>query len=165
MIAVAAGMEARPDRAVPSGTWIVRRLVGKASAADLRTRLSRGDRFKPQPVLSSDYDSSALASLSKTAHLSAFDAKAPGLAHHEYVGPLCGVHHRQHEGRYAITHFFQEVRMSDSESDRKSDLECLRLASELIGLATATLNPALKAQCLRMAEAWTDRVTPERDQQ
>ena len=47
--------------------------------------------------------------------------------------------------------------MSDPDSDRKSDLECLRLASELMELATVTLNPALKAHCLRMAGAWTDR--------
>ena len=47
--------------------------------------------------------------------------------------------------------------MPDPESDRKRDLECLRLASELIELATETLNPALKAHCLRMAAVWTDR--------
>ena len=51
---------------------------------------------------------------------------------------LCGVDHRQHEAWCAITHFCQEeVRMSDPKSDRKRELECLRLASDLIQLATA----------------------------
>jgi hypothetical protein len=52
--------------------------------------------------------------------------------------------------------------MSDSESDRKSDLECLRLASDLMEMATQTLNPDLKAHCLRMARLWTDRSKQER---
>jgi hypothetical protein len=47
--------------------------------------------------------------------------------------------------------------MSDSENDRKRELECLRLASELIQLATETLNVDLKAHCLRMANVWTDQ--------
>ena len=47
--------------------------------------------------------------------------------------------------------------MSDSENDRKRELECLRLASDLIRLATETLNPNLKAHCLRMANLWTDQ--------
>ncbi len=51
--------------------------------------------------------------------------------------------------------------MSDPDIDRKSDLECLRLATELIELATETLNPALKAHCLRMAGVWTDRLRPD----
>jgi hypothetical protein len=43
------------------------------------------------------------------------------------------------------THFCQEeVPMSDSKSDRKRELECLRLASDLIQLDTETLNPDLK---------------------
>ena len=45
--------------------------------------------------------------------------------------------------------------MSDSENDRKRELECLRLASDLTRLATETLNPELKAHCLRMAKIWT----------
>jgi hypothetical protein len=70
---------------------------------------------------------------------------------------LCGVDHRQ-AGRWcATTHFFQEVAMPDSESDRKSDLECMRLASDLMQMATETLNPDLKAHCLRMASMWTER--------
>ena len=47
--------------------------------------------------------------------------------------------------------------MSDSENDRKRELECLRLASDLTRLATETLNPELKAHCLRMANLWTDQ--------
>jgi hypothetical protein len=53
--------------------------------------------------------------------------------------------------------------MSDSESDRKRELEDLRPASDLIQLATETLNPDLKAKtkarlrtkkplCVRYAE-------------
>lgn len=48
--------------------------------------------------------------------------------------------------------------MSDSESDHKRDLECLRLASDLTQLAKATPHPDLKAHCLRMAEEWTAQV-------
>jgi len=77
--------------------------------------------------------------------------------------PLCGVRHRRHEHRYAITHVFQDERMPDPDINPKSDLECLRLASELIELATETLNPALQAHCLRMAAVWTDRLRPESD--
>jgi hypothetical protein len=54
-------------------------------------------------------------------------------------------------------HFFLVVRMSDSENDRKRELECLRLASDLTQLATKTLNPDLKAHCLRMAGTLTDQ--------
>jgi hypothetical protein len=47
--------------------------------------------------------------------------------------------------------------MSDSENDRKHELECLRLASDLTQLAAETLNPDLKSLCLRMANIWTDQ--------
>jgi hypothetical protein len=70
---------------------------------------------------------------------------------------LCGVDHRQDGGWCAITHFFQEVRMSDSENDRKRELECLRLASDLAQLATEILNQDLKAHCLLMADMLTDQ--------
>jgi hypothetical protein len=50
---------------------------------------------------------------------------------------LCGVDHRQHEGWRAIIAFCQEVRMSETKSDRKRERECLRLALDLIQLATA----------------------------
>jgi hypothetical protein len=46
--------------------------------------------------------------------------------------------------------------VSDSNYDRKRGLECLRLASDLMQLATDTLNPHLKAHCLRMAKVWSD---------
>jgi hypothetical protein len=45
--------------------------------------------------------------------------------------------------------------MSDSENDNKIALECLRLASDLKQLANDTLNPDLKAHCLRMAKHWS----------
>jgi hypothetical protein len=51
--------------------------------------------------------------------------------------------------------------MPDSESDQRSELECLRLASDLMEMATQTLNPKLKAHCLRMARAWTDQAERE----
>jgi hypothetical protein len=47
--------------------------------------------------------------------------------------------------------------MSDSECQRKRDLECLRLASDLLQLARDTLNPHLEAHCLRMAKLWSDQ--------
>lgn len=45
--------------------------------------------------------------------------------------------------------------MSDSENDSKRELECLRLASDLMQLANETLDPDLKAHCLRMAKQWS----------
>jgi hypothetical protein len=48
----------------------------------------------------------------------------------------------------------EERAMSDS-NDHKRDLECLRLAYDLTQLASDTLNPRLKAHCLRMAEVWS----------
>jgi hypothetical protein len=47
--------------------------------------------------------------------------------------------------------------LSDSENERKRELECLRLASDLINLANGTSNPDLKAHCLQMAKVWTDK--------
>ena len=44
--------------------------------------------------------------------------------------------------------------MSDSEND-KFELVRLRLASDLKQLANDTLNPDLKAHCLRMAKQWS----------
>jgi hypothetical protein len=46
--------------------------------------------------------------------------------------------------------------MSASNDDRKRELECLRLASDLTQLASDTSNPQLKAHCLRMAKLWSD---------
>ena len=51
--------------------------------------------------------------------------------------------------------------MPDSQSDQKSELECLRLASDLMEMANQTLNPKLKAHCLRMAGVWTDQAERE----
>jgi hypothetical protein len=45
--------------------------------------------------------------------------------------------------------------MSDSENDIKLELECLRLASDLEQLAKDTLNPDLKAHCLRIVKQWS----------
>jgi hypothetical protein len=86
------------------------------------------------------------------------DARSPSTNHHERMGPLCGVDHRQHAGRCATTRSFLEMHMPDSESDQKRDLECLRLASDLVQLASATLNPELKAHCHRMAGILNDQV-------
>jgi hypothetical protein len=47
--------------------------------------------------------------------------------------------------------------MSDSDNERKLQLECLRLASDLMQLAKDTVNRDLKAHCLRMAKIWSDR--------
>jgi hypothetical protein len=51
--------------------------------------------------------------------------------------------------------------MPDSQSDQKGDLECLRLASDLMEMATQTLNPDLKAHCVRMARLWTNQAERE----
>jgi hypothetical protein len=45
--------------------------------------------------------------------------------------------------------------MDDSENDCRYELECLRLVSDLKQLAKDTLNPDLKAHCLRMAKHWS----------
>jgi hypothetical protein len=74
------------------------------------------------------------------------------------------VDHRQWAGRRATTYSFLELRMPDSESDQKRDLECLRLASDLMQLASASLNPELKAHCLRMAGILTDQANRGADE-
>ena len=51
--------------------------------------------------------------------------------------------------------------MSDSNYEQKRELECLRLASDLMEMANQTLNPKLKAHCLRMAGVWTDQAERE----
>jgi hypothetical protein len=45
--------------------------------------------------------------------------------------------------------------MPASNDDRKRELECLRLAADLMQLASDTLNPYLKAHCLMMAKLWS----------
>ena len=47
--------------------------------------------------------------------------------------------------------------MSGSENERKLELECLRLASNLIDLAAGISDPDLRAHCIRMAKVWTDQ--------
>jgi hypothetical protein len=47
--------------------------------------------------------------------------------------------------------------MSGSESQRRRDLECMRLASDLTQLASATLNPDLQAHWRRSAEIWSNQ--------
>jgi hypothetical protein len=46
---------------------------------------------------------------------------------------------------------------SDPEDVRKSELECQRLASDLMQMAKDTLDADLKAHCLRMARWWRDQ--------
>jgi hypothetical protein len=48
--------------------------------------------------------------------------------------------------------------VSDSNIEQKRELECLRLASDLRQLSKETLNPNLRAHCLRMAGIWTDQM-------
>jgi hypothetical protein len=50
--------------------------------------------------------------------------------------------------------------MPNVDNELKRDLECLRLAADLIQLSRATLNPHLHAHCVQMASYWsaqTDR--------
>ena len=48
--------------------------------------------------------------------------------------------------------------MFDPATERKRQLECARLAADLVQMANETLNPDLKAHCLRMVQVWTDQV-------
>ena len=48
--------------------------------------------------------------------------------------------------------------MPDSENDRKSELERLRLVSDLRQLAKETSDPELKEHWLRMARQWSGEV-------
>ncbi|BAL78201.1 hypothetical protein [Bradyrhizobium cosmicum] len=48
--------------------------------------------------------------------------------------------------------------MADSENDRKSEIERLRLASELRQLAKETSDPDLREHWLRMARQWSGEV-------
>jgi hypothetical protein len=47
--------------------------------------------------------------------------------------------------------------LSDPENERKRELECLRLASDLRQLASDALDPELSAHCVRMAKVWSDK--------
>jgi hypothetical protein len=72
---------------------------------------------------------------------------------------LRGLDHRQRcVGMRPLVSRLGMHRMSDSNDrrdDEKRQLECLRLASDLRQLAKDTLNPELKAHCLRMAKQWS----------
>ena len=50
---------------------------------------------------------------------------------------------------------FRRCAVSDTKNQRKRELECLRLASDLRQLGRDTLNPDLRAHCVRMAKLWT----------
>jgi hypothetical protein len=52
---------------------------------------------------------------------------------------------------------FRRCAVSDTKNQRKRELECLRLASDLAQLARDTLNPDLRAHCVRMAKLWSDQ--------
>jgi hypothetical protein len=45
--------------------------------------------------------------------------------------------------------------MSDSDDTLKRDLECLRLASDCMQLASGVLSPALRSHLRAMARVWT----------
>ncbi|GAB1715761.1 MAG: hypothetical protein NTAFB05_08030 [Nitrobacter sp.] len=45
--------------------------------------------------------------------------------------------------------------MSESDNQRKHDLECLRLAADCRQLASDVDNPALQLRFRRMAKVWT----------
>ncbi|HEY0329986.1 MAG TPA: hypothetical protein VGC77_12900 [Rhodopseudomonas sp.] len=47
--------------------------------------------------------------------------------------------------------------MFDRDEERRLDLECLRLAADFRQIASDTLNPDLKSQCLRMAQMWSEQ--------
>jgi hypothetical protein len=47
--------------------------------------------------------------------------------------------------------------VSDSNIEQKHELECLRLASDLMQLSSETLTRDLQAHCLRMAGVGTDQ--------
>ena len=47
--------------------------------------------------------------------------------------------------------------LSDSNNQRKRELERLRLASDLTQLRRDTLNPNLRPHCVRTAKMWSDQ--------
>jgi hypothetical protein len=77
--------------------------------------------------------------------------------------PLGGVDHRQQAGR-CVTDMPPPGRyaVSNSADDLKHDLECLRLASDLMQLFRDTRNAELRAHCVRMAAYWADRANGSR---
>jgi hypothetical protein len=76
-----------------------------------------------------------------------------------------GIGHRQQLGRRARTthRFIGEQAMSDSDEAQKLDLECLRLASDCMQLATGGLSPPLQAHLRGMAQIWSAMARCELD--
>ncbi len=52
--------------------------------------------------------------------------------------------------------------MFDRDEERRLELQCLRLAADFLQIASDTLNPDLKIQCLRMARIWAEQAPTER---
>jgi hypothetical protein len=48
------------------------------------------------------------------------------------------------------------------QDERKRQLECLRLACDLVQLAKDSPNSYVKANCLRMADVWSAQAEEER---
>lgn len=51
--------------------------------------------------------------------------------------------------------------MSESDLELKRDLECLRLASDLMQMSRDALTPDLKAHCVQMASYWSDQANAD----
>jgi hypothetical protein len=52
----------------------------------------------------------------------------------------------------------------NSSADIRHDLECLRLASDLMQMSRDTLNAKLQAHCIRMAKYWSGQAVREPNQ-
>jgi hypothetical protein len=54
--------------------------------------------------------------------------------------------------------------VSEADRELKLDLECLRLASDFMGLSRDALSPDLQAHCILMAKYWSERTNRDPDQ-
>jgi hypothetical protein len=54
--------------------------------------------------------------------------------------------------------------VSEADRELKLDLECLRLASDLMQLSRDSLNPDLQSHCIQMAEYWSQRANRDPNQ-
>lgn len=82
-----------------------------------------------------------------------------------FSGPFCGVDHRQDAVKCATTLLYRgECAVSEADRELKLDLECLRLASDLMQLSRDALNPDLQAHCIQMAKYWTELANRDPDQ-
>jgi hypothetical protein len=54
--------------------------------------------------------------------------------------------------------------VSEADNELKLDLECLRLASDLMQLSRDSLNPDLQAHCIQMAKYWSERANGDPNQ-